>query len=213
MVAMRESRLPNVPVVTPANVDALYGRGSILSEIVKAKNPRKAPRRYVAKASVITIGDQTIRVRSNAEANHANYLETLKRAGLVTSWKYEPRTFYFPDVKRGSVSYKPDFEVVSPDSKHPPCAGGTAYHEVKGYWDRKSIQKLRLMARHYPEVVIVTFGSPMKREDRESIDRARGVGRRAIAKAEKRSKNEIGIAETACRLTSVGALMPKRGKR
>jgi hypothetical protein len=145
--------------------------------------PRKAPRRHVAKASTVTIGDQTFYARSNAEKAHANYLETLKRARLVMRWEHEPMTFYFPNVKRGSVSYKPDFALTYFD-------GSTAYHEVKGYWDRKSIQKLRLMARHYPEVAILTFGSPMKPDDRESIERARGVGRRAAFKAAMVAKRE-----------------------
>ena len=134
---------------------------------------------YTAKASWVELGGQRFYARSIAEKNHAHGLELQRMSDLIASWKHEPETFYFPDVKRGSVSYKPDFAVVGLD-------GRTTYHEVKGRWDRKSVEKIRLMARHYPEIRIETFGEWMSPKDRERIEAAREVGRREAAKAARR---------------------------
>ena len=134
---------------------------------------------YTAKASWVELGGQRFYARSVAEKNHAASLEMLRACGSIREWKHEPETFYFPDVKRGSVSYKPDFAVVGLD-------GRTTYHEVKGRWDRKSVEKIRLMARHHPEVRIETFGAWLSPKDRERIEAARAVGRREAAKAARR---------------------------
>lgn len=135
---------------------------------------------YTAKASWVELGGQRFYARSKAEARHAAMLETMLRAGSIRSWKHEPKTFYFPNVKRGSVSYKPDFEVVDAN-------GSVVFHEVKGRWDRKSVEKLRLMARHFPEVRIDTFGPLMLPADAARIEVAREIGRREAAKAMRRS--------------------------
>lgn len=138
---------------------------------------------YVAKASWVELGGQRFYARSKAEARHAALLETLRTAGTVRSWRHEPTTFYFPNVKRGSVSYKPDFEVVDAN-------GSIVFHEVKGRWDRKSVEKLRLMARHFPEVRIEAFGASLELRDRERIEAAREVGRREAEKAARRIARE-----------------------
>ena len=140
--------------------------------------PRKAPRKHVAVGSWVELGGQRFYARSKAERARAEVLEILRVAGLVRSWKHEPKTFYFPNVKRGSVSYKPDFEVTS-------IRGTVTYQEVKGWWDAKSVQKLALMARHYPDVVIETIGAQLKPAQRARIEKARDVGMRAAAKKAK----------------------------
>lgn len=88
--------------------------------------------------------------RSRWEANYARYLNWLIAHGQIRSWRYEPKTFVFP-VRRGTVTYLPDFEVTERD-------GAIAFHEVKGWMDAKSQTKLRRMAKYYPEVKVVVIG-------------------------------------------------------
>ncbi len=87
--------------------------------------------------------------RSRWEANYARYLNWLvAKKQYFTRWAHEPRTFWFPEIKRGVRSYLPDFEVERLD-------GTIEYHEVKGYLDHKSVTKLRRMAKYYPEIKLV----------------------------------------------------------
>lgn len=73
--------------------------------------------------------------RSNWEANFARYLNHKGK-----SWAYEPQVFSFLDhgVKRGTVSYCPDFKV------------GTLWIEIKGYLDPKGKTAIRRFKRFYP---------------------------------------------------------------
>jgi hypothetical protein len=87
-------------------------------------------------------------VRSGWEANYARYLNFLKESGAITSWKYEPKTFFFEGSKMRPKSYTPDFEVAYKD-------GNTEYHEIKGWMDAKSKSKLRKMKKYFPEVKII----------------------------------------------------------
>lgn len=73
--------------------------------------------------------------RSAAEANYARYL---KFAGV--KFKYEYKTFYFEGIKRGTVSYTPDFYIPTEDK----------YIEFKGWLDKKSITRLRRFKKYYP---------------------------------------------------------------
>lgn len=81
--------------------------------------------------------------RSRWEANYARFLNFQKRA-----WKYEPKTFMFEGIQRGTCSYTPDFWL--PDEE--------AYHEVKGWMDPKSATKLRRMGEYYPDVRVIVIG-------------------------------------------------------
>lgn len=101
------------------------------------------------------VGVLGITFRSKAEANYAAYLEWLRILGKIVGWSYEPCTFWFtPDsdgareqrlagVRRGVVSYKPDFAVYEAN-------GTTVWHEVKGYMDQRSKVTLARFARYYP---------------------------------------------------------------
>lgn len=86
--------------------------------------------------------------RSRWEANYARYLNFLIDQKQIIKWEYEPDTFIFDKIKRGTISYLPDFKVFHND-------GTIEYHEVKGYNSPKSITKLKRMAKYYPEVKIV----------------------------------------------------------
>lgn len=86
--------------------------------------------------------------RSAWEANWARYLNWLKSLGEIASWKFEPDTFEFKGIKRGSRFYTPDFRVVNRD-------GSIEYHEVKGYMDTRSATKLKRMSKYHPKIKVV----------------------------------------------------------
>ena len=77
--------------------------------------------------------------RSGWEANTARLLNFEKR-----KWKYEIKTFWFLKIKRGVRSYTPDFYLPEED----------IYIEVKGWWDKKSLTKMKRMKKYYPNVKI-----------------------------------------------------------
>lgn len=89
-------------------------------------------------------------VRSRMEANYCRYLQWLVARGAIQAWAYEPETFEFVGIKRGTRFYTPDFRVTE-------CDGRILYHEVKGWMDPKSATQLKRMAKYYPEVRIVVI--------------------------------------------------------
>lgn len=90
--------------------------------------------------------------RSKWEANYAWYLQWLKEKGQIEDWKHEPKTFWFEGVKRGTVSYLPDFWVLE-------LNGTDSFHEVKGWMDDRSKTKIKRMAKYYPNVKLVVIDS------------------------------------------------------
>jgi hypothetical protein len=96
------------------------------------------------------IGGKRKFYRSRWEANYARYLEFQKNQGLIKDWSHEPETFWFEGIKRGCVSYLPDFRVTNND-------GSTEYHEVKGWMDAASKTKIKRMAKYHPSVVLKVF--------------------------------------------------------
>ena len=74
--------------------------------------------------------------RSKWEANYARYLNQME-----INWEYEPKTFWFEDIRSGTTSYTPDFYLVDSDE----------WVEVKGRWDSKSKTKLRRFKKYHPE--------------------------------------------------------------
>lgn len=95
-----------------------------------------------------TVGGKRIYFRSRWEANYARYLEFLKEKKVIRDWEHEPKTFWFDAIKRGTVSYLPDFFVIEMDES-------TAFHEVKGWMDSRSKTALRRMKKYYPEIKII----------------------------------------------------------
>lgn len=89
--------------------------------------------------------------RSAWEANYARYLRFLKERGEIQEWEFEPDTFWFEKIRRGTRSYTPDFKITD---KH----GRTYYVEVKGWMDAKSKTKLKRMKKYHPHVEIRVFG-------------------------------------------------------
>ena len=81
--------------------------------------------------------------RSAWEANYARFLTWRKLA-----WEYESKTFRFEGIKRGTMSYTPDFWI--PELRE--------YHEVKGWMDQRSQTQLARMGRYFPDVRVVVIG-------------------------------------------------------
>ena len=94
--------------------------------------------------------------RSSWEANWARYLNWRKERGEIAGWQYEPDTFAFEGIKRGSRFYTPDFKVFAPD-------GTFEYDEVKGWMDPASATKLRRMAKYHPSIRVHIVDSPRYR--------------------------------------------------
>ena len=95
-----------------------------------------------------TRADLGMYLRSSWEANYARYLNFIVLNGQIKKWEYEVDTFVFHKIKRGCMSYLPDFKVFNND-------GTIEYHEVKGWFDNKSKTKLSRMGKYYPEIKIV----------------------------------------------------------
>lgn len=115
-------------------------------------NPHPGKRGGTWKAQWVEVGGKRFFARSLWEANYGRYLEWLKQAGEVVDWQHEPETFWFDGLKRGCVSYLPDFRVDL-------WTGAREYHEVKGWMDQASKTKIRRMAKYHPEITLVVIDS------------------------------------------------------
>lgn len=90
--------------------------------------------------------------RSAWEANYARYLNFLVGQGQIVGWEYEPQTFVFEAIKRGTRAYTPDFKVLLLDGLH-------EWHEVKGWMDQKSQTRLKRMSKYFPAEKVVVVGA------------------------------------------------------
>jgi hypothetical protein len=114
------------------------------------------------KAGWREIGGKRNFYRSRWEANYARYLQWLKERGDIHDWVHEPETFWFDGIKRGTVSYKPDFRVWE-------TSGRSCIHEVKGWMDTRSRTTLARMAKYHPEQNIVLIDGPQYRAIRRAV--------------------------------------------
>lgn len=89
-----------------------------------------------------------IYVRSSWENNYGIYLNWLKDQRKIIGWEYEADTFKFTEIKKGCVSYTPDFKITEID-------GRIVYHEVKGYMDQPSRTKISRMKKYYPDIPLI----------------------------------------------------------
>lgn len=87
--------------------------------------------------------------RSSWEANYARYLNFIQ-----VQWEYESKIFYFPNVKNGAVSYKPDFYLCSTDT----------YVEIKGLEKSTDRTKWGRMKKFHPEVRLLVVDTKKYRE-------------------------------------------------
>jgi hypothetical protein len=84
-------------------------------------------------------------LKSNWEKRYALYLDFMKKHKHIVDWQYEPDTFWFDGIKRGTNNYKPDFKVQFQ-------SGNFEYYEVKGFMDSKSLTKIKRMAKYHPNI-------------------------------------------------------------
>lgn len=96
------------------------------------------------------VGERRIFFRSRWEANYGRYLELLKEKGDIKNWEHEPKTFWFPEIKRGTVTYLPDFKITKNDGSH-------YWVEVKGFMDARSKTKIRRFKKYFPEEKLVVI--------------------------------------------------------
>ena len=83
--------------------------------------------------------------KSAMECKYALYLEWLRKTGNIHSWQYEPREFWFEPIRRGCVSYKPDFCILEKSNPQ-----NYYWVEVKGYMDAKSKTKIARFKKYFP---------------------------------------------------------------
>lgn len=97
------------------------------------------------------IAGRKIYFRSEWEVRYAKYLQFLKERGQIKEWEYEPQTFWFDEIRRGTRSYLPDFKITKPEGTH-------YWIEIKGYLDRKSKTKIKRFRKYYPyeELLVVS---------------------------------------------------------
>jgi len=100
------------------------------------------------KAGWREIGGKRKYFRSRWEANYARYLEFLKVHGEIKEWDHECEVFWFEGIKRGCMSYLPDFKVTNNNDS-------TEFHEVKGWMDDRSKTKINRMRIYHPTVKLV----------------------------------------------------------
>jgi len=116
-----------------------------------AKNGNQVVHRKASwKGAWRDIGGKNHFFRSAWEANYARYLQWLKSHNKIKDWDHEPKTFWFEGIKRGCVSYLPDFLVQEID-------GSESYHEVKGWMDDRSKTKIARMARYFPKIKLIVI--------------------------------------------------------
>lgn len=89
-------------------------------------------------------GGRRIYYRSSWESNVGRYLQWQKERGEIQDWFHEPKTFWFDGIKRGCVTYLPDFQIVKLDGTH-------EWLEVKGFMDAKSKTKIARFRKYFPE--------------------------------------------------------------
>ena len=132
---------------------------SIKAAKTRERNGTPLPKREKAtwKAGWREIGGKNKFYRSRWEANYARYLEWMKSNGNISDWAHEPKTFWFDGIKRGSVSYLPDFHVIE-------NSGDEAYHEVKGWMDDRSKTKIKRMAKYHPTVELIVIATKQYNE-------------------------------------------------
>jgi len=130
-----------------------------------ANNSYTQPRPQASwKAAWHEIGGIRKYYRSKWESNYAYYLQWLKEKGEILDWKHEPKVFWFEGVKRGTVSYLPDFLVIEKNGKE-------AYHEVKGWMDDRSKTKIRRMAKYHPNVTLVVIDKKAYEAIRKTVSK------------------------------------------
>lgn len=88
--------------------------------------------------------------RSSYEANYARYLNFLITNSELIKWEYEPTTFEFTKIKRGTRHYTPDFKIYLNN-------GHIEYHEVKGWDYPRGVTARKRFAKYYPHLKLLVI--------------------------------------------------------
>lgn len=99
----------------------------------------------------VEIDGKKFYAKSLYEKRYALYLDLMKRHKHILDWEYEPHTFYFEGIKRGTNNYLPDFKVTFPSGNH-------EWIEIKGYVTAKDNTKMKRMAKYFPDEKIRMVG-------------------------------------------------------
>jgi hypothetical protein len=103
-------------------------------------------------------------MRSKWEHNYALYLQFLVDNHQILSWDYEVDRFEFKGIKRGVLTYLPDFKIFKNN-------GDIEYHEVKGYMDAKSKTKIKRMRIYYPQIKLLVIDGACYRDIKTKMSR------------------------------------------
>ena len=99
----------------------------------------------------VEIDGKKMFLKSLWEKRYCLYLSFMKKHRHVLDYWYEPETFWFEGIKRGTTSYRPDFKVLFP-------SGNFEYIEVKGYETSKDRTKYKRMSKYHPDVKLRVVG-------------------------------------------------------
>ena len=108
-------------------------------------SPSSSPIQRQTHKGWFEIDGKRMYLKSNWERRYCLYLSFMKKYNHIVDYWYEPETFWFDGIKRGTNNYKPDFKVQFP-------SGNFEFFEVKGFMDSKSLTKIKRMAKYHPEV-------------------------------------------------------------
>ena len=144
---MSEAGLRSWKNKTQEQLDEHYRRASIAGQKI-INNREKAS----WKSGWREFGGKKKYYRSRWESNYGRYLQWLKENGEIKDWEHESDVFWFKGIKRGCMSYKPDFKVIENNNE-------IVYHEVKGWMDDRSKTKIKRMAIYYPNVKLIVIDS------------------------------------------------------
>jgi len=153
----RNGRRKQTYCSNPCKFKALGKLPKTEESIIKATKTRRANGVYSSSNMYSRCKDgrrddlNGIYFRSRWEANYARYLNFLIKKGNIKKWEYESYTFWFDGIRRGVVSYKPDFKIINNNGIH-------EWHEIKGYLDAKSKTKLKRMSKYYPGERLILIG-------------------------------------------------------
>lgn len=99
----------------------------------------------------LEIDGKRMYLKSLWEKRYCLYLSFMKKHSHIIDYWYEPDTFWFEGIKRGTNNYKPDFKVEFP-------SGVSEYFEVKGYETSKDRTKYKRMSKYYPNIKLSVVG-------------------------------------------------------
>lgn len=108
------------------------------------------------------VGGKKCYFKSKWEYRYALYLELMKTHKHILEWEYEPHTFYFQGIKRGTTNYRPDYRVTFPSGKQ-------EWFEVKGYETAKDRTKYKRMAKYHPDVILHVVGKEWFKKNSKTL--------------------------------------------